>query len=73
MTSKELCEAINVNLYIPIHEDVSVQLLNVINTLCPILETNDVHNCIQAFSEKKCVRYIKESSKHSIKTYMEKI
>ena len=40
-------------MYIPIHEDVSVQLLNVINTLCPILETNDVHNCIQAFFRKE--------------------
>lgn len=58
MISKELCEAINVYLYIPMHDNVGERLLEVINALVTVVEMSDVHNCSRAFFRNEvCLSY----------------
>lgn len=49
MTSKELCEAINTSLYLPIPEELGERLIAIINAMIPDIEMKDVQACSCAF------------------------
>ena len=53
MTSKELIEAINASLFVPITEDLGNHLLEVAKILIPSMGTVDVDNCSRAFFRKE--------------------
>ena len=65
MTSKELCEAINASLFVPITEDLGKQLLEVTKALIPSMEITDVDNCSRAFFRKE----VSPSYKGKFKTH----
>ncbi len=53
MTSKELCEAINASLFVPITEAFGKQLLEVAESFVPLMNAGDVDNYSRAFFKNK--------------------
>lgn len=74
MTSKELCEAINANLFVPIKEDFGKQLLEVEKSLIPSMNVDDVDNCSRAFFKNEVSVSYKGKFKTQYKnTYSEEL